>query len=157
MIPIEDPSQLKDYVRSKCLQVFPEMDQQKAFYRSFIQAKKDNRRPNRIFITLGVEGEPSYTPGETARNQMVCQMAILDLVSGKDNFEGQEQAQTNTYRLSWEILQAIFQDYAEQKVRSFKVNDSRIVPLESEDLPDYYGSLLVFRVTGLSATQEPFY
>ena len=157
MINLETPSALKTYLKDKATAVFAELNLEKGFFRSFNEFIKTQVKADRVFIILSVEGEPAYTPGATTKNQMLVQMAIMDLCAKKDDFDAIEQAKADTYVIAWKLLQSIFQDYSNRDIVSFKIDGSRILPLESEDATSYFGSLLYFRVTGLAPTSEEFY
>lgn len=158
MIEIGDPLAVKQYLKEKIVGMLDEsFNPDTAFFLSYEHMANSKPKGDRIITMLAVEGEPTYQPGASARNQMLVQMAVLDLVSKKGDFSAQELAKSNTYVLCWNILQSIFQDYSDRQILSFKFENSRILPLEAKELPDYYGSLLTFRITGLAPVSDPFY
>lgn len=158
MIDLRTPSEARSYLKDKALLVFPELDLEKGFFRSYEQARKAQKNAaDTIFICLSVEGEPQHTPGAPVKNTMLIQLAIMQLVSAKDDFDAQESAKASCYTLAWNMLQNMFQDYASREITSFKIDGSRILELESDDLQSYFGSLLLFRITGIAPHTQPFY
>jgi hypothetical protein len=158
MIELGDPLEAKQYLKAMIADMLGEsFDAEESFYFSFEHLATSKPKGERVVTMLAVEGEPNYQPGASAKNQMLVQMAVLDLVSKKGDILGQEQAKASTYRFCWLLLQSIFQDYSDRQIPFFKFENSRILPLEAKELPDYYGSLLTFRITGLAPTSDTFY
>lgn len=154
MAEISQPTELKNYLKGKYQVLFPSAVLEKSFFRSFNELQKNQKNlANDVFCTLSIEGEPTYEMGGQAKNVMLVQVVFLKKVEDRDNFELIELAQSETYAKCWSLLQTMLGDYGkfgpnEPGVLSFKVTGSRIVPLESDNLPDYFGSLLMFRITG---------
>ena len=158
MIDLRTPSEARAYLKGKAAQIFPALDPEKGFFGSYEQARKEHKSAaDTIFICLSVEGEPQHTPGAPVKNTMLIQLAIMNLVPAKDDFTAQEAAKSSCYTLAWHLLQSIFQDYASRQVMSFKIDGSRILEIESDDLQSYFGALLLFRVTGIAPHINPFY